>query len=341
LQYPERSAPDRLPEPVSNQKLDAVFQEAEKWAHNLRVEDVGSLNEYVAQERHEELIQIEEALQEKKIAHIADSIAKGLNPYRLITIAGPSSSGKTTFSQRLLVQLRINGLHPVSLSLDDYFLDREFTPRDEEGNYDFESIDAIDLELFNDHLSQLIEGKEVEVPTFNFMRGCREFVGRKIRVEEGHPLIIEGIHGLNERLTQAIPREQKYKIYISALTQLNLDRTNRIPTTDNRLLRRIVRDNRTRNHSAVRTLEMWESVRRGEERNIFPYQEEADVMFNSALIYELPILRYLAEPLLKEIDRSQSVYSEAKRLLHFLHYFLPIEDFSAIPKTSIIKEFIG
>jgi uridine kinase len=286
-------------------------------------------------------VRIAEALHEKKIAQIADEIAQHSDRLRVILIAGPSSSGKTTFAQRLSVQLKVNGLRPVSVSLDDYFVNRDMTPRDENGNYDFESIEAIDLALFNRQLVELIEGKKVEVPTYNFQKGVREYRGNMLQVEKNQPIIIEGIHGLNERLTSSIPKENKFKIYVSALTQLNIDDHNRIPTTDTRILRRIVRDSQFRSNDALNTIKMWPSVRRGEEKYIFPFQEDANVMFNSALIYELSVLKRYAEPLLQKIDSRYREFSKARILLKFLDYFLPFDEEDEIPPNSIIREFIG
>ena len=261
---------------------------------------------------------------------------------RIVLIAGPSSSGKTSFAQRLAVQLLVNGLRPVSISLDDYFVDREKTPLDEDGNYDFESIDAIDLELFNEHLEKLISGYEVDIPVFNFQTGKREYkAGRTLKVHEDQTIIIEGIHGLNPRLTESVPEGNKFRIYISALTQINLDDHNRIATTDLRLIRRIVRDNRFRGHDARKTISMWPSVRRGEEKNIFPFQENADVMFNSALIYELSVLKRYANHLLKDIEVGEVQYPEAKRLIKFLQYFIQLEDETDIPVVSLLREFVG
>ncbi len=273
------------------------------------------------------------------MAEIADMISE--SGKRLILIAGPSSSGKTTFANRLLIQLKVNGLRPITISTDDYFVDRTRTPLDEDGNYDFESIDAVDVGLFNKHLRSMLAGEEVELPTFNFQKGEQEFLGYKIQIDEHQPIIIEGIHGLNEKLTSEIGKEDKFKIYISALTQLNIDDHNRIPTTDTRLIRRIVRDSKYRGHSAEKTIGMWASVRRGEERNIFPYQEGADTMFNSAMVYELAALKKYAEPLLEAIGEDNPAYSEAKRLLKFLSYFVSIESDAYIVQTSILKEFIG
>ncbi|HHV94551.1 MAG TPA: nucleoside kinase [Firmicutes bacterium] len=340
LQVPDPDNPDRIPPYCEQPKLASVHREAEHWAKILEVETVAALNEIIAQGKSGELIRIAEALHEKKIAQIADMIYDRHDTLRVILIAGPSSSGKTTFVQRLSVQLRVNGLRPVTLHLDDYFLEREKTPKNERGEYDFESIEAIDLELFNTHLAQLIQGDEVDVPTFDFTTGRRVYAGKRLRVEPGQPIIIEGIHGLNDRLTASIPSGNKFKIYISALTQLNIDHHNRIPTTDGRLLRRIVRDHQFRGHSARDTLRLWGAVRRGEKENIFPFQEEADVMFNSALIYEFAVLKGFAEPLLRDIGREDAGYSEAKRLLKFLSYFLPL-DHSDVPPTSILREFIG
>lgn len=339
LRFPEKEAPDRLPEFVTQHKLSEIFLEAERWGGILQCGYVATLNEYVENHTVNDIIRVAEALHEKKIAHIADFVATH-KEVRVILVAGPSSSGKTTFAQRLTVQLKVNGMRPVALSLDDYFVDRDRTPRDDKGAYDFEAIEAIDLELFNEHLCRILNGESVSVPSYNFLSGQREYRGNKIQINQNQPLIIEGIHGLNERLTMAVPREHKVKIYISALTQLSIDNHNRIPTTDTRLIRRIVRDNQYRSHDALKTLNMWQSVRRGEERNIFPFQEDADIMFNSALIYELGVLKKYAEPLLEKITPDQVAYSEAKRLLKFLTYFRCIED-SGIPCNSILREFTG
>lgn len=339
IQYPEKTNPKDIPIFKEQKKLASIFRENEKWGKIMDIGYVANLNERISNKNYSELICIAEALHEKKIAKIADQIAE--KKKRIILIAGPSSSGKTTFAERLAIQLKINGLKPVAISTDDYFVDREHTPKDEDGEYDFEALEAVDLQLFNEHLSKLIKGYEVEIPYFNFHTGMREYRGRKMQITEEHPIIIEGIHGLNERLTEDIPHDKKFKIYISALTQLNIDDHNRIPTTDTRLLRRIVRDSKYRGHSAINTLRRWNSVRRGEEKNIFPFQEDADVMFNSALIFELAILKKYAEPLLREIPSHEKEFSESKRLLKFLSYFLSIEDDSIIPYTSIIREFIG
>jgi len=339
IQFPEKENPGKIPEFVEQRKLASIFREAEQWGKIMDVGYVANLNEMIESKQFAELIRIAEGLHEKKIVEIADLIKE--KKKRIILIAGPSSSGKTTFAQRLSIQLKVNALKPVSISTDDYFVDREHTPKDETGDYDFEAIEAVDVALFNEHLTRLIKGEEVEIPSFNFIKGEREYIGKKLRVTDEQPIIIEGIHGLNEKLTEDVPHDKKYKIYISALTQLNIDDHNRIPTTDSRLLRRIVRDSKYRGHSALSTIKRWESVRRGEEKNIFPFQEKADIMFNSALVYELATLKKYAEPLLMEISCDNNEYVEAKRLLKFLGYFLSIEDDDHIPQTSIIKEFIG
>jgi len=340
IMFPHRRAPDVLPEYVEQEKLFNVYLENKKWHRILEVENVGALNDAIKAGKAAELIRISEALHEKKLASIADMISKSETRKRIVLIAGPSSSGKTTFAQRLAIQLRVNGLKPVTISLDNYFVDRENTPRDEFGEPDFEALEAIDIKLFNRHLIELINGYEVEQPIFNFLTGTREPVGRKLKLNDDNILLIEGIHGLNDRLTSEVPPEIKFKIYVSALTSMNIDDHNRIPTTDNRIIRRIVRDHQFRGTSALSTLKMWPSVRRGEEKNIFPFQESADVMFNSALITELSVLKSYAEPLLSRIDNTAEEYSEARRLLEFLSYFLPV-DSKDVPANSIIREFIG
>ncbi len=339
LRFPHKENPNQLPEFVNQCKLSEIFLEAERWGAILECGYVATLNEYVQNDKIHEITRVAEALHEKKIAQIADFVSQH-KEVRVILVAGPSSSGKTTFAQRLTIQLKVNGLRPVPLSLDDYFIDRARTPRDKNGDYDFEAIEAIDLELFNEHLIRIMNGEAVEVPTYNFLIGQREYCGHIIQIDKNQPLIIEGIHGLNERLTASVPREHKIKIYISALTQLSIDNHNRIPTTDTRLIRRIVRDSQFRSHDALKTLKMWPSVRRGEEKNIFPFQEDADIMFNSALLYELGVLKKYAEPLLEKITPEWAEYSEAKRLLKFLSYFEPIVD-NEIPFNSILREFIG
>ncbi len=340
LRFPVKENPKKLPSFEEHRKLFEIFREAEKWGEILEVEDAASVNELVENGMGPEMMRVQEALHEKKVAAIADQIEKEKDRARVILIAGPSSSGKTTFAQRLRIQLRVNGLKPAAISLDDYFLDRDKTPLDEHGEYDFEALEAIDLDLFNEHLQKLIQGEEVEIPTFNFIDGKRGYNGHQLKITEDQPIIIEGIHGLNEKLTRSVPRMQKFKIYISALTQLNLDSYNRIPTTDTRLIRRLVRDYHFRGHKAVETIARWPSVRRGEEKCIFPFQEEADAMFNSALVYELGVLKPHAEPLLKSVKKTRQEYIEASRLLRFLDHFVPFEC-QEIPVNSIMMEFIG
>ncbi|MGE4284694.1 MAG: TGS domain-containing protein [Clostridia bacterium] len=340
LRYPDKSSSDKIPDFEENRKLFNVLDEYKRWGEILDIPHVGALNNNISLGKSKDLIHISEALHEKKIAYIADMIKAGEKDIKLVLISGPSSSGKTTFAHRLAIHLRVNGFKPVMISLDDYFVDRGHTPVDEYGKPDFEALEAIDIGLFNEHLNSLIIGKEVEVPIFNFHLGIREPKGRKMKLELDQVIIIEGIHGLNEKLTVSIPRHKKFKVYVSALTQLSLDDYNPISTTDTRLLRRMVRDFNFRSNSALRTLEMWSSVRRGETKNIFPFQEQADIMFNSALIYELAVLKNYALPLLEQIDESSEFYSEARRLIDFLGYFLLIPP-DAIPTTSIMREFIG
>ncbi|WP_330400298.1 hypothetical protein [Tepidibacter mesophilus] len=338
---PKKEHPDKVAKFIDQPKLAQVYKEAEEWAKIMDVHKVAMLNHLIEDGDYGDVIRTVEALHEKKIAQIADMIVKNKEKSKVILISGPSSSGKTSFAQRLSIQLRVNKVRPVSISLDDYFVDREDTPKDENGDYNFESIYAIDLELFNKDLQKIINGEEIQVPYFNFKTGKREYRGNTLKVNEDQPLIIEGIHGLNDLLTESISEDNKFRIYVSALTQLNLDEHNRIHTTDVRLIRRMVRDNKFRGHSAIRTIQMWSMVRRGEKRYIFPYQENADVMFNSASVYELSILKKYVEPLLKEIDPNCKEYREANRLLKFLQYFVTIEDEGDIPPTSILKEFIG
>ncbi|NMA83980.1 MAG: nucleoside kinase [Epulopiscium sp.] len=340
LQFPSKEDPSVLPPSVPHEKLSAIFMESEKWGRIMEVETVGALNNILSMGGGGDLIRVSEALQEKKIANIADQILERKDKIKVILIAGPSSSGKTTFAQRLSIQLRVNGMNPHPISIDDYFVDRHLTPLDEEGNPDFEGIEAIDLDLFNKDLKALLDGEFVSIPNYNFMTGSREYGRSPLKIGENDVLVVEGIHGLNDALTKDIPKENKYKIYISALTQLNLDDHNRISTTDTRLLRRIVRDNQYRGMRASQTIEMWPSVRRGEEKNIFPFQEEADIMFNSALVYELGILKQYAEPLLFQIEPQDPGFAEAKRLIKFLDYFLGVSS-EEVPKNSIIREFIG
>ena len=340
LQFPNKSNPTYVADYHEQPKLAYIFRESDRWAHILGVPDLGSLNDLIAKGEIGQVIRITEALHEKKIAEIADEIHDH-HSKRIILIAGPSSSGKTTFAQRLIVQLMVNGLRPISISLDNYFLDRDKTPLDDEGKPDFEALEAIDLRLFNQQLTRLIQGQEVIMPRYNFHTGKREYQENPIRIDKEQPIIIEGIHGLNDRLTASIPKENKYKIYISALTQLSIDNHNRISTTDTRLLRRIVRGSWSRSADAKKTISMWPAVLRGAEKNIFPFQEEADAMFNSALVYELAVLKKYAVPLLKEIKTDEPEYIKANHLLKFLEYFTSLENEEDIPATSIIREFIG
>ena len=323
---------------VPQPKLANIYKEAEEWSNLMGVDKVLSLNKIIEEKKYGEIIRIVEALHEKKIGQIAD-ILKQENK-RIILIAAPSSSGKTSFATRLCIHLKVNNLNPVSISLDNYFVDRDKTPLDEFGKLDYESINAINLERFNKDLKDLLEEKKVQLPRYNFITGKSE-AGEILQIEKNQPIILEGIHGLNPVLTASIPDDEKFKIYLSALTQLNLDDHNRIPTTDLRLIRRIVRDNQFRGHTAEMTIMGWPSVRRGEEKNIFPYQEEADVMFNTACVYELALLKTYAKPLLEHIGEDSEAYIEAKRLLKFLQYFVELDDLSDIPPTAIIREFIG
>ncbi len=339
LLFPDEKDPTQLAVCTPQPKLSEVFRESEQWARILEVDTVAALNDTISQGKLNELVMVAEALHEKKIAAIADQITAKPET-KLILIAGPSSSGKTTFAQRLCTQLRVNGLKPFALSIDDYFVNREKTPLDEDGKFDFEALEAIDTQLFNQHVSQLIGGETVEIPTFNFKTGKREYKGHFITLEADNILVVEGIHGLNEKLSYDIPKENKFKVYVSCLTQLNIDHQNRIPTTDTRLIRRMIRDNQYRGITAETTLSLWYSVRRGENKNIFPFQEQADAMFNTGLIYELAVLKQKAEPLLFAIPRQSPYYSEAKRLLKFLEYFLAA-DTEYIPRTSIVREFVG
>ena len=339
LRYPKRENLNVVSEFKENRKLSQIFLETERWLNILGVGEVGSLNDKIENHEIRDLIMVSEALHEKKIAQIADMISERKDT-KIVLIAGPSSSGKTTFANRLSVQLRVNGYVPIPISLDDYFVDREHTPRDENGEYDFESLYSLDLELFNDHLGRLLKGEEVEIPSFNFKKGEREWVGNKIKLPSNGIMLIEGIHGLNPLLTASISENQKFKIYISALTQLNLDNHNRIATTDIRRVRRIVRDYLSRGYGAEETLKMWPSIRRGEEKNIFVYQEEADVMFNSTLVYELCVLKKYALEELDKIDPDSPVYILASRLKSFLGFFKEI-DKDYVPTNSILREFIG
>ncbi|OPX44110.1 threonine--tRNA ligase 2 [Ruminiclostridium hungatei] len=340
IQFPVKGKPDELPTFEEQKKLFKVFIEYKKWVRILGVENVGALNDIVKAGEIGDLIRVSEALHEKKIAEIADKITNHEEEKRIVLISGPSSSGKTTFANRLGIQLRVNGYAPKTISLDNYFVNREETPRDEDGEYDYEALEAIDVELFNKHLAALLEGFEVEVPVYNFETGSREASGQRMKMNKNTILVIEGIHGLNDKLTASISPEDKYKIYVSALTSMNIDDHNRIPSTDTRIIRRIVRDNQFRGCSAINTINRWPSVRRGEEKNIFPYQENADIMFNSSLVYELCLLKTLAEPLLLQLGPENERYSEVKRLIEFLSYFLPV-DGKDVPNNSIVKEFVG
>jgi len=340
LNYPTRENNFELPEYIEQKKLSKVLKEAEDWGEIMDVAYVGALNKKIVNNEINDMIRINEALHEKKIAYIADEITGDKN-IKIVLIAGPSSSGKTTLAQRLSIQLRVNGKKTYAVSLDDYFVDRHLTPKNEKGEYDFETIKALDLDLFNEQLIDLMAGKEVQIPVYNFKEGSREYTREPVRLTNDHIIIIEGIHGLNDELTANIPQVNKFKVYISALTQLNIDRHNRISTSDLRLLRRIVRDYTHRGNNALKTMELWDNVIKGTEKYIFPYQENADAIFNSALVYELCVLKKYAEPIIMEIDEDSSFYSERQRLLKFLSYFLPIEDESAIPNTSILREFIG
>ena len=338
LRFPRRSSTELDPV-VAYPKLIHVFREYGQTLRLLGIEDVGALNQAIEDGRTGEIILVAEALHEQRIAQIASQIASRRDQVRLVLMAGPSSSGKTTFSKRLAVQLLANGLRPIAVELDSYFVDRELSPRDEHGNYNFESLEVVDLALFNRQLLALMDGQEVTLPKFNFVSGKRE-VGETLQLGPDEILLVEGIHGLNPALVPDVPAERVYRIYISALTQLNIDRYNRVPTTDTRLLRRIVRDARTRGYSAVETINRWESVHRGERDFIFPYQENADVMFNSALVYEVSALKALAEPLLLQIEPGKPGYVETKRLLAFLQWFQPMP-IDPIPDNSILREFVG
>lgn len=343
IRVPNRLNPTELEEVVKQEKMLEVFGEHLSWSAIMGLSNVGDVNKAIEAGYATTLINVAEALQEKKIAQIADEIYhRGRNGDRikLVLIAGPSSSGKTTFSKRLSVQLLTNGLKPQPISLDDYFVSREDTPLDEKGNYDYESLYALDLDLFNNQLQAMLRGEEVEVPRFNFTTGRKEYNGEKIKLEENTILILEGIHALNPLLTEHIPSNNKFKVYVSALTTVSLDDHNWIPTTDNRLLRRITRDYKYRNYSAKDTIGRWQSVRAGEDKWIFPYQEYADVMFNSALIFELSVIKQHAEPILRSVPKNCPEYSEASRLLRFLSYFTPLQD-RDIPPTSLLREFLG
>ncbi len=341
LQYPRRETPNEIRPYVRSPQLTEVFRRTEEWLSLLGIEDIGNLNQAIRDGRSRELVLVNEALHEQHIAQIASEIARRHHDgLRLVLIAGPSSSGKTTFSKRLAIQLMAHGLRPYTLEMDRYFVERHLTPRDEHGEYDFEALEAVDLPLFNEQLLALTTTRPVRIPHYNFMTGKREFEPGEVRLSPDHVLIVEGIHGLNPGLVPSLPTERTYRIYVSALTQLNIDRHNRVPTTDLRLIRRIVRDAAHRGYTAMDTLSRWESVRRGEKRNIFPYQENANVMFNSALLYELAVLRPMAEPLLLQIEPRQAHYIEARRLLSILGW-LHTMDAELVPDNSLLREFIG
>ena len=340
LKVPKSTDPDKLEPFIRQDKMFDILEEHKLWVKVLNTANVGRLNEQIINDNEGELIKISEALHEKKIAEIADKIKSKPN-IKIILVAGPTSSGKTTFSKRLAVQLKVAGLKPVQISLDNYFVNRDDTPLDETGEYDFETLDAIDIELFSQNMNDLNQGKKIDLPKFNFETGERFYDGSTMQACKETIIITEGIHALNPKLTKNIDSKIEYKIYISALTQIGIDGHNRIPTTDNRLLRRIIRDNKYRGYSAYDTLKRWDSVRRGEEKNIFPFQEEADIMFNSALLYELAVLKKYAEPLLKSICQKYPEFAESKRLLKFISYFKDINKEEEIPPTSILREFLG
>ena len=339
VRYPSKTSPNEIKPYQEGKKLMATLEEYDDINRILGISTLEQLNEKIRNGEGKEIILLSEALHEKKIAQIADKITEDRNK-RVILIAGPSSSGKTTFAKRLGLELRLNGLKPKTISVDNYFVEREETPKDEFGNYNFEALEAVDLKLLNDHLMKLLNGEEIEVPTFNFQKGTKYYTGKTMKLEQDEVLVMEGIHCLNDKLTPAIPKEKKFKIYISALTVLNIDYYNRISTTDTRIIRRTVRDNQFRGYDALKTLASWYSVTAGEEKNIFPFQEEADSMFNTSLVYEINVLKKYALPLFEKIGRERKEYAEAKRLCEFLKYFEPlsIED---VPKNSLLQEFLG
>lgn len=340
LQFPRREEPGIVRNASFSKKVFDVLRKTEEWGKKLELSTVGELNDLISKGNFAEMILVQEAIQEKQIGDIAGMIAADPSK-RIIMIAGPSSSGKTTFSHRLSVQLRAHGLKPHPIACDNYFVEREDTPKDAEGKYNFECLEALDTALFNEHMNRLLSGETVEIPEFNFVTGKKEYKGNQIlTLGKEDVLVIEGIHCLNDAMSYNLPSDSKFKIYISALTMLNIDEHNRIPTTDGRLIRRMIRDARTRGASAKKTIDMWASVRKGEEENIFPYQDSADVVFNSALIYELAVLKQYAEPLLFGISPEEPEYVEAKRLLKFMDYFVGV-DSNAIPNNSILREFIG
>lgn len=339
IRYPSKKKPNEIKPYQEGKKLLATLEEYDDINRILGISTLEQLNEKIRNGQSKDIILLSEALHEKKIAHIADKIVEDRKK-RVILIAGPSSSGKTTFAKRLGIELRLNGLKPKTISVDNYFVEREETPRDEFGNYNFEALEAVDLKLLNNHLVKLLNGEEIEMPTFDFKDGHKYYLGQKMKLEEDEVLVMEGIHCLNDKLTPEIPKEQKFKIYISALTVLNIDYYNRISTTDTRIIRRTVRDSQFRGYDALKTLSSWYSISAGEEKNIFPFQEDADVMFNTSLVYEINALKNYALPLFKKIGKESPEYAEAKRLCEFLKYFEPIE-LEYIPKNSLLQEFLG
>lgn len=340
INYPERGSMDTLDKFAPSAALNGMFHELQDWSAKINCNTVAKLNRIISCGYANGIIQVAEALHEKKIAGIADKIAASNKDVRLVLIAGPSSSGKTTFAQRLSIQMVVNGIRPVPISMDDYFKDRNDTPRKPDGSFDFESVEAVDIELFNDHLKRLLAGECVKIPKYNFRCGMREYRGREIKLGDNDVLVLEGIHALNDRISEAVPANKKMKIYISALTPMQLDAYNRIHTTDMRLLRRLVRDSQFRSHDALVTLQLWDDVRRGEEKYIFPFQDGADIMFNTSLVYEFAVLKKYAEPLLKSIRPEEAVYTRAYRLLELLSHVRGMDD-AAIPTNSILREFIG
>ncbi len=339
IRFPHPSNPKVLPDYIDETKLYSAFSESTLWGKLMKVSVVEDLNKKIKSGEYKELIQLSEALHEKRVAELADIITR--EKKRVILIAGPSSSGKTTFAKRLIIQLKVNGLNPMYMGTDDYFVEREDTPRDENGELNFEDLEAIDIELFNNNINGLLDGEIVDMPTFDFLTGHKSFGDRKTKITKDQPIVIEGIHALNENLTELLPEDEKFKIYISPLTTLNIDERNRISTTDARMLRRMVRDYNFRGHSARDTIEEWPKVRKGEDKNIFPFSDEADALFNSVHLYELAVLKKYAAPLLREIKKTEREYGDAQRLLEFLDFFETIEDDTIIPNNSILREFIG
>lgn len=339
MRFPQPSQPDKIPEYVDEKLLYKTFGEQNRWGKLMGIDYVSDLNRKIDEGKFTDLIQLSEALHERRIVEIADMITKGHK--RIILIAGPSSSGKTTFARRLCIQLRVNGLEPLYMGTDDYFVEREHTPLDEYGEKNYEDLDAVDIQLFNSNMNDLLAGKTVDLPTFNFITGKKEYGKRITSIKSSQPIVIEGIHALNEALTSELPKEEKFKIYISPLTQLNIDSHNRIVTTDHRMIRRMVRDYKYRGHSAQSTISSWPKVRAGEDKNIFPFSNEADVLFNSVHLYEICVLKKYAVPLLEAITPEEPEYGDAVRMLNFLRFFKTVEDDSAIVNNSILREFIG